>query len=105
MTETPVFMIVNLSAISDPDAYRVYEKGFFPLLKKHGGAFVTFDDNAITLEGEQPLAGRVVIFKFPSEDAAKAWYADPAYQALSEHRRAGTTLNFLTLVHAMPARS
>lgn len=105
MSEQPVFMIVNLEEITDPETYRQYEKGFFPMLKKHGGEFVTFDDKSETLEGNDPLSGRVIIFKFPSEAAAKAWYNDPDYQTLSEHRRAGTKLKFLTLVHALPPRS
>ena len=36
---------------------------------------------------------------------ATAWYNDPDYQALSEHRRAGTHLEFLTMVHGLPPRS
>ncbi|MEM7638068.1 MAG: DUF1330 domain-containing protein [Pseudomonadota bacterium] len=104
MSDLPVFMIVNLEEITDPDTYRTYEKGFFPMLQKHGGEFVTFDDKSETLEGSDDLSGRVIIFKFPSEAAAKAWYNDPDYQALSEHRRAGTKLKFLTLVHSLPPR-
>jgi len=46
----------------------------------------------------------MIIFKFPSEQAAKDWYADADYQVLSEHRRAGTHLEFLTLVHGLPPR-
>ena len=103
MSEIPVFMVVNLSEIADAETYRIYEKGFFPLLKKHGGEFVTFDDQHETLEGDAPT-GRMIIFKFPSESAAKAWFADPDYQALSEHRRASTVLNHLTLVHGQAPR-
>ncbi|MCP5044723.1 MAG: DUF1330 domain-containing protein, partial [bacterium] len=44
------------------------------------------------------------IFKFPSEQAAKNWFDDPEYQAISEFRRAGTTMRFLTLVHGLPPR-
>jgi uncharacterized protein (DUF1330 family) len=102
MSETSVFMVVNLHEITDAATYRTYEKGFFPLLKKHGGEFVTFDDGHETLEGAVPPQGRMIIFKFPSEAAAKAWYNDPEYQALSEHRRAATVLNYLTLVHGLP---
>lgn len=104
MADVPVYMIVNLSAIDDVETYRIYEKGFFPLLKKHGGEFVTFDDKAETFEGEQRLGGRVIIFKFPNEEAAKGWYADQQYQDLSENRRVATTLQFLTMVRGMPAR-
>jgi hypothetical protein len=39
MTETPVFMIVNLT-VTDPDQYRSYEKGFFGFLKKYRGESV-----------------------------------------------------------------
>ena len=47
----------------------------------------------------------MVIFKFPSEQAALEWYKDPEYQSLSEFRRAGTELQFLTLVHGLPPRA
>ena len=46
----------------------------------------------------------MVIFSFPSEQAAKNWYADADYQALSEHKRGGTRLDFLTMVRGMPLR-
>ncbi|MEM6746219.1 MAG: DUF1330 domain-containing protein [Pseudomonadota bacterium] len=104
MADLPVFMIVNLAAINDADGYRTYEKGFFPILKRHGGEFVTFDDNPETFEGTDTLTGRVIIFKFPSAEAAKAWYADVEYQELSEHRRGATELKFLTMVHTLPPR-
>ena len=103
MADPGVYMIANLS-VEDADRYREYEKGFFPILKRHGGSFVTFDDATTTFEGATPPPGRLVIFRFPSEEAAKKWYDDPEYQALSEHRRAATTLHFLTLVHELPAR-
>jgi uncharacterized protein (DUF1330 family) len=103
MPDVPVYMIANL-VVEDPDRYRDYEKGFFPLLKRHGGQFFTYDDKTVTLEGEAPPPGRLIIFQFPSEAAAQGWYDDPDYQALSEHRRAGTKLNFLTMVHGLPAR-
>ena len=103
MSDQPVYMIANLE-IHDADEYRKYEKGFFPILKKHGGEFFTFDDNSVTLEGSKPPEGRIILFKFSSEKNAQAWFDDPEYQALSEHRRAGTTLNFLQMVHSLPPR-
>ena len=103
MSEVGVYMIANLT-VNDADEYRKYEKGFFPILKKFGGEFITFDDNHETLEGIDPLEGRVIIFKFPSENAAKNWYNDAEYQALSEFRRSGTVLKALTLVHELAPR-
>ena len=101
MSDVPVYMVVNLK-VRDAETYRKYEKGFFPILKRYGGEFITYDDNIITFEGESPRSGRMVLFRFPSEEKARAWYDDPEYQALSEHRRAGTTLEFLTLLHGLP---
>ena len=103
MSDVPVYMVVNLQ-VSDAATYRVYERGFFPLLKRYGGQFITFDDQPDTLEGEAPREGRMIIFQFPSEAQARAWYADEEYQALSNHRRKGTKLEFLTMVRGMPPR-
>ena len=103
MSDVAVYMISNL-VVSDADEYRKYEKGFFAILKRFGGEFITFDDNHETLEGTDPTEGRVIIFKFPSEQAATNWYNDDEYQALSEFRRAGTTLKSLTVVHGLPPR-
>ena len=104
MSDTGVYLIANL-LINDADEYLKYEKGFFPILKKYSGEFLTFDDNHETFEGIHPLKGRVIIFKFPSEHHARDWYNDEDYQALSEFRRAGTTLKALTLVHEIPSRN
>ena len=103
MADVPVFMIVNLK-VTDEAQYKVYEKGFFPILKKYDGSFVTYDDNPDTFEGFEPREGRMIIFKFPSEEKARQWFADPDYQALSEYRRAGTRMEFLTMVRGMPLR-
>lgn len=104
MPDVPVYMIANFE-VEDADTYRKYEKAFFPILKRHGGSFCTYDDDSLTLEGPDAPPGRVVIFQFPSEDNAKAWYADPDYQAISEFRRAGTKLHFITMVHGLPPRA
>jgi|TARA_B110000495_G_C22912354_1_gene532823 uncharacterized protein (DUF1330 family) len=104
MSDVEVYMIANL-VVEDANEYRKYEKGFFPILKKFGGEFVTFDDRHENFEGEFPLEGRVIIFKFPSEELAKQWYNDDDYQSLSEFRRAGTTLKSITMVHGLPPRA
>ena len=39
----PVHFIAHFT-VTDAEGYRVYEKGFFPILREHGGRFVTYDD-------------------------------------------------------------
>ena len=99
-----VYMIANLN-IEDKEIYRKYEKGFFPILKKHGGKFTTYDDSIQHRQGSNPLKGRVIIFSFPSESAAKTWYNDPEYQELSAFRRKGAPLVSLTMVKGLPPRN
>ena len=92
MSDIKVYMIVNLK-IKDPDEYRIYEKGFFPFLKKHNGSFITFDDSPECLEGEKPQQfDRVILFSFPTEQDADNWWNDDGYQELSKHRRAATEI-------------
>jgi uncharacterized protein (DUF1330 family) len=98
LSETPVYLVANIFEISDRETYGIYESGFMPLLKKHGGELVSVDENSESLEGENALRGRMVILRFPNEASAKAWHTDPDYQALAEHRRAASNLNFLQMV-------
>jgi uncharacterized protein (DUF1330 family) len=92
MAKVPVYMIVNLK-INNSDEYRIYEKGFFPFLKKHNGSFITFDDSPECLEGTKPIQfDRVIIFSFPSEKDADNWWNDDGYQELSKHRRTSTDI-------------
>ena len=102
MEEVKVYMIANLQ-IHDADKYREYEKGFFPLLKKHSGESITYDDNITHVEGENPMEGRVILFSFTSEQYAIDWYSDPEYQKLLEHRRVSVTTT-LTRVSGLPPR-
>ena len=104
MSDAEVYMIANLF-VNNAWEYRKYEKGFFPIFKKFGGEFITFDDNHETFEETDPLLGRVIIFKFPSEKAARDWYNDTDYHSLSEFRRLGTVLMALILAHGLPPRS
>ena len=104
MADINVYVVVNLT-INDADEYRIYEKGFFPILKKYGGEFITFDDKIEHLEGEKPIEGRTILWTFPSEEDAKAWYNDPEYQELAKIRRSSAILNNLSIIKSLPKRS
>ena len=89
--------------VTDADRYKTYEKGFFPILKPHGGRFVTFDDAVEVLEGEH-ADGRTVIIEFDSKDALDGWWNSPEYRELAAHRHASTTTHSVIVVHGMPGR-
>jgi uncharacterized protein (DUF1330 family) len=103
MAEDQTVRFIAHFTIDDPDEYRIYEKGFFPILKAHGGRFVALDDSVAMLEGARE-EGRTVIIEFDSEEALTTWWDSPEYRALAEHRHAGTTTHSVFYVHAPPPR-
>ena len=103
MSEQKVFKIANIT-IHYKDTYQIYEKGFFPMLKKYDGEFVTYDDSVETFEGSSPLEGRAIIFSFPSPEKARKWFNDPEYQELAKNRRTAAELKNLSMIKSLPAR-
>jgi uncharacterized protein (DUF1330 family) len=104
MSDPGTVRFVAHFTIDDPERYRVYEQGFFPILRAHGGRFLTYDDAPLVLEGEL-APGRTVLLEFDSEEALLGWWESPEYRALAEHRHAGTTTRAVYVVHAPPARA
>jgi uncharacterized protein (DUF1330 family) len=86
---TPVRFIAHFT-IDDAERYRIYEKGFFPILKAHGGRFIAFDDAPVVLEGSL-VEGRTVLIEFDSSETLMTWWESPEYRELAAHRHAGTT--------------
>ena len=101
MEKFETYVIANLEVLDAEEYRKIRKRDFFQFLKKHNGEFITFDDNVKNNEGLTPLKGRTILFGFKKSDDAERWYSDPEYQALSEHRRNGTTTNFLSFVKQM----
>ena len=100
--DRPVRFVAHFT-IDDPERYRVYEKGFFPILTAHGGRFLTYDDSPTILEGTR-ADGRTVLIEFDSEAALMGWWESPEYIELAAHRHAGTTTHAVYFVHSPPSR-
>ncbi|HUZ45885.1 MAG TPA: DUF1330 domain-containing protein [Terriglobia bacterium] len=78
-----VYLIASYD-ITDPKGYEGYAPGVVPLLLKHGAEILVADYAAEALEGR--AAGVNVVVKFPSEEAARNWYNDPAYAPVKQIR-------------------
>jgi len=70
--------------IVERTAYEPYLAGVVPLLNKHGAEIVVADFEAKPLEGD--ARGVYVVLRFPSEEAARAWHADPDYEPVKQLR-------------------
>ncbi|MEM6616709.1 MAG: DUF1330 domain-containing protein [Pseudomonadota bacterium] len=81
----PVYMIVMLD-VTDMDAFMRDYAG--PLQSHHAKYGV---ETVIATPAPQVLEGQydkslTVVLKFPSAEAQRAWYSDPAYQPLLKRR-------------------
>lgn len=86
MGDTPAYMIVMLD-VEDMEAFMSDYAG--PLQAhhaKHGVEVLVATPAPEVLEGSYDKTITVVL-KFPSQDAQRAWYADPDYQPLLKRRQ------------------
>ncbi len=97
----PAYLIVELH-ITDPEQYKQYMAAAPAFVKAHGGEYLVRGGRHEALEGDwQPH--RVAMLRFPSYEAAKAFYqSDYAQKALP--LRAGATAYFnMVLVEGVDA--
>ena len=77
------YVIVSYDIVN-PEGWEPYVPGVMPLLQKHGAEVLVADFEAQPLEGEKRHV--YVVLKFPSEEAALAWYNDAEYEPLRKIR-------------------
>ena len=88
------YIIVSYDIV-DPEGYEGYVPGVLPLLQKHGGKILVADYAAEALEGDRRSV--YVVLKFDSEEAARNWYFDPAYEPVRKIRLGSCDNNSLVL--------
>jgi uncharacterized protein (DUF1330 family) len=78
------YLIVDV-AIKDPQRYEDYKQKVPALIARHGGEYLVRGGAHEVLEGDW-CPTRLVLFRFPSRDAIKAFMSDPEYRPLAELR-------------------
>ncbi len=85
MSHAPVYMIVQLDITDMPTFMTEYAASLQGIHARHGVEVLVATPSPTVLEGEYDKS-IVVVLKFPSAEAQKAWYADPEYQPLLKRR-------------------
>lgn len=88
------YVIVSYD-VRDEEGFEGYVPGVLPLLEKHGAEILVADMDVQPLEGEKH--GVYVVLRFDSEEAARAWYDDPAYEPVREIRHSSCDNNHMVL--------
>jgi len=86
--------VVSMMSIHDAETYRQYTDRTPPIVKRHGGRFLTRGDAFTCVEG-QDYDGRLVLLEFPSKVHVEAWFADPDYEEAMAFRHAAATMDYL----------
>jgi uncharacterized protein (DUF1330 family) len=90
----PVVYFVATIRIHDPAEYQLYLDRYDEAFAGTGGEVLAVDDNPLVLEGS-PLPGRMVLIRFPSEVAFRAWYDSDTYRRIVVHRHAAAETDAL----------
>jgi uncharacterized protein (DUF1330 family) len=80
----PAYAIFIRDSMNDPDEFAIYAQKGRAARGDHPLTPLAYYGAHETWEGE-PADG-VVLLQFPTMEAARAWYNDPAYQAAKVHR-------------------
>ncbi len=82
-----VYLVAQLK-FTDLPAYRRYQAAFPAVFSRFNGQVLAADEQPSVIEGEWPM-DKLVLMAFPDDASAPAFVDDPAYQEISNDRRAG----------------
>lgn len=82
--------------ITDLEKFKEYQKQVPAVIAKHNGEYLVRGGDTEVREGEFADA-RMVILRFPSLDAARAWYDSEDYAGPKALRKAAAVTNLMIL--------
>ena len=85
--------IVGHLTVRNTDWQKDYQARLPEIVARHGGKLTAGAPQHF--EGDGAMPDRVVVFEFPTMEAARAWYADPDHAPLVELRQTGADLFLL----------
>ena len=86
--------------IHDEEKIKLYQDAALPLADKAGLEVVGFSETPVVIEGEWPHSGFVVVEKFASMEAWRAYIDSGAYVEAKKLRDAACTMNFVIGIDA-----
>lgn len=94
------YLVANYR-ITKPDAYGAYPPAVVPTLAAHGAEVLAADYESEVVEGEPSSV--TIVLRFPSKEAARAWYHSPEYQKIV-HLRTDNSDGFVVFADGFVAR-
>ena len=85
---------------TDTEAYAAYPPLARPMLAAHGAEVLAVDRESEVLEGQ--AGEQTVVIRFPSKEAARAFYSSPEYREIV-HLRTDNSDGFMVLIEGVAA--
>ena len=89
------YILANVS-VTDAGQYEEYKRLSTIAMKAHGAEVCVRGGTVEVLEGDW-TPNRVVLLKFPSMDAARAFYDTPEYQAAIASRQGAAVMRMVAI--------
>jgi uncharacterized protein (DUF1330 family) len=85
-----VAYVINEIVVTEPERFQTYADQVPAIIAKYGGEYVVRGGQPERIDGPEP-PHRLVILRFESREAARAWRASPEYRAILPIREATST--------------
>ncbi|HEY0646694.1 DUF1330 domain-containing protein [Phenylobacterium sp.] len=85
-----VAYVINEIVVIEPERFLTYSSQVPAILAKYGGAYVVRGGAPERVDGPAPPE-RLVVLRFESREAARAWRTSPEYLAILPIREATST--------------
>ena len=82
--------VINEIVVTEPERFQTYADQVPAILKQYGGEYVVRGGAPERVDGPAP-PDRLVVLRFPSREAARAWRGSPEYLAILPIREATST--------------
>ncbi|HZY20697.1 MAG TPA: DUF1330 domain-containing protein [Ramlibacter sp.] len=89
------YILANVD-VTDPQQYEQYKKLSSHAMQVHGAQVCARGGAVQVLEGDW-APNRVVLLKFPTAEAARAFYDSPEYQAAKAARQGAATMRMVLI--------
>ena len=86
------YYVAGLMHIRETGWQAEYQQKLPAVIKRHGGEMVAVG-GPDRLEGTDDMPDRMILMRFPTREAAQAWYTDNDHAPLIALRQSGATLN------------